>query len=101
MYFPEKDRLLSSVATYGSRDLLGGGTPRPTCLVGSEPQQKQEEEEEEALRRKLKYFFMSPCDKYHAKGRKPFKLGLQLLKIVIVTVQVETASSSDLTSSTI
>lgn len=44
--------------------------------------------EEEALRRKLKYFFMSPCDKYHAKGRKPFKLILQLLKIVIVTVQV-------------
>lgn len=44
--------------------------------------------EEEALRRKLKYFFMSPCDKYHAKGRKPFKLILQLIKIVIVTVQV-------------
>ena len=44
--------------------------------------------EEEALRRKLKYFFMSPCDKYYAKGRKPFKLGLQLLKIIIVTVQV-------------
>src|SRR4029434_2704963 len=47
--------------------------------------------EEEALRRKLKYFFMSPCDKFHAKGRKPFKLGLQLLKIVIVTVQVDHA----------
>ena len=44
--------------------------------------------EEEALRRDLKYFFMSPCDKYHAKGRKPIKLGLQLLKIIIVTVQV-------------
>uniref|UniRef100_A0AAY4BBF1 Polycystin cation channel PKD1/PKD2 domain-containing protein n=1 Tax=Denticeps clupeoides TaxID=299321 RepID=A0AAY4BBF1_9TELE len=43
---------------------------------------------EEELRRKLKYFFMSPCDKYHAKGRKPFKLGLQLLKILIVTVQL-------------
>ncbi|CAL8333686.1 unnamed protein product [Merluccius merluccius] len=44
--------------------------------------------EEEDLRRDLKYFFMSPCDKYHAKGRKPFKLGLQLLKIVIVTIQL-------------
>ncbi|KAG5853846.1 hypothetical protein ANANG_G00030890 [Anguilla anguilla] len=31
---------------------------------------------------------MSPCDKFHAKGRKPFKLGLQMLKIVIVTVQL-------------
>uniref|UniRef100_A0A671Y410 Mucolipin TRP cation channel 1 n=1 Tax=Sparus aurata TaxID=8175 RepID=A0A671Y410_SPAAU len=66
------DRLLSSVASYGSRELLG----------------EKQEEEEEALRRKLKYFFMSPCDKYHAKGRKPFKLGLQLLKIIIVTVQL-------------
>lgn len=88
------------MASYGSRELLGVGTPRPTCLVGSEPEQKQEEEEE-ALRRKLKYFFMSPCDKYHAKGRKPFKLGLQLLKIVIVTVQVDTASGCELILSTI
>lgn len=100
-YFVEKDRLFSSVATYGSQDALVSGTPRPTCLVGSEPHQKQEEEEEDALRRKLKYFFMSPCDKYHAKGRKPFKLGLQLLKIIIVTVQVDTVSNSDLTSSII
>ncbi|XP_045928122.1 mucolipin-1-like [Micropterus dolomieu] len=83
----EKDRLLSSVASYGPRDLLGAGSPRPTSLVGSEPRQQQEEEEE-VLRRKLKYFFMSPCDKYHAKGRKPFKLALQLLKIIIVTLQL-------------
>uniref|UniRef100_UPI003AAB80AE mucolipin-1b isoform X2 n=1 Tax=Centroberyx gerrardi TaxID=166262 RepID=UPI003AAB80AE len=83
----KKDRLFSSVSSYGSQDLLGGGNPRPTGLVGSELRQQQEEEEE-ALRRKLKYFFMSPCDKYHAKGRKPFKLGLQLLKIIIVTVQL-------------
>ncbi|XP_014834013.1 PREDICTED: mucolipin-1-like isoform X1 [Poecilia mexicana] len=44
--------------------------------------------EEEAIRRKLKYFFMSPCDKYHAKGRKPFKLVLQVLKIFAVTAQL-------------
>uniref|UniRef100_A0A671P335 Mucolipin-1-like n=1 Tax=Sinocyclocheilus anshuiensis TaxID=1608454 RepID=A0A671P335_9TELE len=46
------------------------------------------DQEEEALRRKLKYFFMSPCEKYQAKGRKPFKLVLQILKILIVTIQV-------------
>uniref|UniRef100_A0A1A8S1G9 Mucolipin 1 n=3 Tax=Nothobranchius TaxID=28779 RepID=A0A1A8S1G9_9TELE len=85
----EKDRLLSSVSGYGSRDVLGDGSPRPTSLSGSGlHQQLKEEDEEEALRRKLKYFFMNPCDKYHAKGRKPFKLGLQLLKIIIVTVQL-------------
>uniref|UniRef100_A0A3B4EVB7 Mucolipin-1-like n=1 Tax=Pundamilia nyererei TaxID=303518 RepID=A0A3B4EVB7_9CICH len=45
-------------------------------------------EEEEAICRKLKYFFMSPCDKYHAKGRYPFKLILQLAKIFFVTAQL-------------
>lgn len=79
----EKDELFSPVSSYRSDD-LSGRNPRLTGLVGSELKQQQEE----ALRRKLKYFFMSPCDKYHAKGRKPFKLVLQLLKILIVTVQV-------------
>ncbi|KAM8825025.1 mucolipin-1b isoform 1-T1 [Synchiropus picturatus] len=82
----EKDRLLSPRSGYGSQDHVGSRDARPATLVGSSVH--QHEEEEEALRRKLKYFFMSPCDKYHAKGRKPFKLGLQLLKIVIVTVQL-------------
>uniref|UniRef100_A0A672NW49 Mucolipin-1-like n=1 Tax=Sinocyclocheilus grahami TaxID=75366 RepID=A0A672NW49_SINGR len=31
---------------------------------------------------------MSPCEKYQAKGRKPFKLVLQILKILIVTIQL-------------
>lgn len=70
----------------------GGHGIRPSLdLQGSSLQKEAQEEdlaEEEALRRKLKYFFMSPCDKYHAKGRKPYKLVLQLLKIIIVTVQV-------------
>ncbi|XP_024289185.1 mucolipin-1-like isoform X1 [Oncorhynchus tshawytscha] len=81
----EKDELFSPVSSYRSDD-LSGRNPRVTGLVGSELRQQQQEEE--ALRRKLKYFFMSPCDKYHAKGRKPFKLVLQLLKILIVTVQL-------------
>ncbi|XP_042560915.1 mucolipin-3 [Clupea harengus] len=40
------------------------------------------------FRRKLKYFFMNPCEKFHARSRKPWKLMLQLLKIVIITVQL-------------
>ncbi|XP_056089260.1 mucolipin-3 isoform X2 [Rhinichthys klamathensis goyatoka] len=47
-----------------------------------------EEEEEEEFRRKLKYFFMNPCDKYTARGRKPWKLILQILKIAVVTIQL-------------
>lgn len=60
-----------------------------SCLNATQtPHWLRSHQEEECLRRKLKYFFMSPCDKYHAKGRKPFKLILQLLKIIIVTAQV-------------
>lgn len=81
------------MSSYGSQDVLGCRSDHPAGAADSEfhrrLRDKDEGEEEEALRRKLKYFFMSPCDKYHAKGRKPFKLGLQLLKIIIVTVQVD------------
>ena len=45
----------------------------------------------EHLRRKIKYYFMNPCEKYHARGRKPWKLLLQLIKIIIITIQVESS----------
>ncbi|KAG5275641.1 hypothetical protein AALO_G00122940 [Alosa alosa] len=44
--------------------------------------------EVERFRRKLKYFFMNPCEKYKARGRKPWKLILQIIKVVIITVQL-------------
>ncbi|KAM4749900.1 mucolipin-1a isoform 2-T2 [Anableps anableps] len=94
----EHKGLLSSVTHYGSTESNSEHdhqansndsshnnqnfpTPAASHWVGAN-------QEEEAIRRKLKYFFMSPCDKYHAKGRKPFKLILQLLKIFIVTAQL-------------
>ncbi|RXN36819.1 mucolipin-3 isoform X2 [Labeo rohita] len=46
------------------------------------------EQEEEKFRRKLKYFFMSPCDKYKARRRKPWKLMLQIIKVAVVTIQL-------------
>jgi hypothetical protein len=46
--------------------------------------------EVEDFRRRLKYFFMNPCEKYRARGRKPWKLTLQILKIAIITIQVNT-----------
>ncbi|KAL1006095.1 hypothetical protein UPYG_G00067820 [Umbra pygmaea] len=90
----EKDRLFSSVSRgYGSSDGSSeqsdqGHSHGNAVATAASGNWVGAEEEEEALRRKLKYFFMSPCDKFHAKGRKPVKLGLQLLKIVIVTVQL-------------
>lgn len=42
----------------------------------------------EDFRRRLKYFFMNPCEKYRARGRKPWKLMIQIVKIAIITIQV-------------
>ncbi|XP_014643824.1 PREDICTED: mucolipin-2 isoform X3 [Ceratotherium simum simum] len=43
---------------------------------------------EECLRQDLKFYFMSPCEKYRARHQIPWKLGLQILKIVMVTAQL-------------
>ncbi|XP_034713094.1 mucolipin-1a isoform X1 [Etheostoma cragini] len=94
----EREGLSSSVTHYGSTDNSGEHDHRsndqcknhsnhlfPTTAEGH---WVGADVEEEAIRRKLKYFFMSPCDKFYAKGRKPYKLILQLLKIIIVTAQL-------------
>ncbi|XP_032482216.1 mucolipin-1 isoform X1 [Phocoena sinus] len=70
----ETERLLTPKPGYGTQV---GPSPAPSTPP-----------EEEDLRRRLKYFFMSPCDKFRAKGRKPFKLMLQVVKILVVTVQL-------------
>lgn len=75
----ETERLLSPSPGYGTQE---GTSPAPPTPL-----------EEEDLRRRLKYFFMSPCDKFRAKGRKPFKLMLQVVKILVVTVQVRPAGA--------
>nr|XP_046246918.1 mucolipin-2 [Scatophagus argus] len=43
---------------------------------------------EENLRDDLKYYFMSPCEKYRARRHIPWKLGVQILKIVMITTQL-------------
>uniref|UniRef100_A0A7N9CNH9 Mucolipin TRP cation channel 1 n=1 Tax=Macaca fascicularis TaxID=9541 RepID=A0A7N9CNH9_MACFA len=70
----ETERLLTPNPGYGTQV---GPSPAPPTPP-----------EEEDLRRRLKYFFMSPCDKFRAKGRKPCKLMLQVVKILVVTVQL-------------
>lgn len=40
------------------------------------------------MRRKLKFWFMNPLDKWKAKGKFPWKLLLQLIKIIFVTIQI-------------
>ncbi|KAI4806466.1 hypothetical protein KUCAC02_017291 [Chaenocephalus aceratus] len=49
---------------------------------------------EDTLRDDLKYYFMSPCEKYRARGQKRWKLVVQILKIVMITTQVCTVGLS-------
>lgn len=44
--------------------------------------------QEENLRDDLKFYFMSPCEKYRARRHVPWKLGVQILKIVMITTQL-------------
>ncbi|XP_026201741.1 mucolipin-3 isoform X3 [Anabas testudineus] len=55
---------------------------------GPLPRSEEDLDNVECLRRKIKYFFMNPCEKYHARGRKPWKLILQIIKIAIITIQL-------------
>lgn len=43
---------------------------------------------EERLRRKLKFFFMNPIEKWQARQRFPYKFVVQLIKIILVTIQI-------------
>ncbi|KAM9383865.1 mucolipin-2 [Pholidichthys leucotaenia] len=43
---------------------------------------------EENLRDDLKYYFMSPCEKYRARRQIPWKMGVQILKIIMITTQL-------------
>ncbi|XP_042242330.1 mucolipin-3-like isoform X2 [Homarus americanus] len=40
------------------------------------------------MRRRLKFFFMNPMEKWHARQRFPWKLLLQIFKIIVVTAQL-------------
>ena len=40
------------------------------------------------LRRRVKFFFMDPCSKFKARRHIPWKMGLQFIKILIITGQV-------------
>ncbi|XP_004639351.1 mucolipin-2 isoform X2 [Octodon degus] len=50
--------------------------------------QLDSEVKEERLREDLRFYFMNPCEKYRARHQIPWKLGLQILKILMVTTQL-------------
>ena len=42
----------------------------------------------EVMKMKIKYHFMNPIQKFRARRRKPWKLVIQIVKIVLITLQV-------------
>ena len=42
----------------------------------------------EVMKTKIRYHYMNPLQKFRARRRKPWKLVLQIVKIVLVTLQV-------------
>ena len=44
--------------------------------------------EEESLKRKLKFFYMNPIEKWNSKRKFPFKLLILIVKIILVTIQL-------------
>lgn len=44
--------------------------------------------QEDRLRRKLQFFFMNPIEKWQARHKFPFKFVIQLIKIIVVTIQL-------------
>ena len=85
----ENDPLLTDVLQPGrdnhfSRDELFDNSLLSTSFSTN----NSVDDEEDRIRKKLQWFFKNPYEKYTEKGRKPWKLVLQVIKIILVTVQV-------------
>lgn len=48
----------------------------------------------ERMRRKLRFFFMNPIEKWQARRRFPWKLLVQVFKIVVITLQISLFGST-------
>ncbi len=84
---------MASLPRYGSvniseRDAAGGGG-RQASNNDSRPDVTESGEDlADTMRRRLRFFFMNPLEKWETKRQFPYKLAIQLIKIFFVTVQV-------------
>lgn len=65
-------------------NLLNGST----LPINATPIRLNRNDQGQYIRAKLRYFFMSPCWKWHLKRRCPWKAWFQILKIIVLTIQV-------------
>lgn len=87
----ERYSLGSSINVSGRRDsVVPYVDPSETCVRDGvhEELARQPRAMERYIRLKLRRFFMNPLEKWRHSGRFPWKLTLQIFKLVVVTVQV-------------
>ncbi|XP_026278920.1 mucolipin-3 isoform X1 [Frankliniella occidentalis] len=69
-------------AGYGTNQGASPSSSNPPCPEICTDQ------EVERMQRRLRFFFMNPIEKWHAKQRFPYKFLIQVIKIVLVTTQL-------------
>lgn len=94
---PTVQQLVSSSAEAGDYDSAEECTPTRRLLNDDATSWEETDEDpgadrfphvRERMRRKLRFFFMNPIEKFQAKKRMPWKLLLQVVKIALVTLQL-------------
>ncbi|KAF7280560.1 hypothetical protein GWI33_005761 [Rhynchophorus ferrugineus] len=78
---PQVDK---GVETMGDSDDEQCGIQHPRCYHNTVTPLLTEER----MRRKLQFFFMNPIEKWQAKSRFPYKFVVQVIKIILVTMQL-------------
>lgn len=88
---PTIQQLVSSHAESAAYDSAEGATTvgdPSSCEESYDQAAELHPDVRDRMRRKLRFFFMNPIEKFQAKKRIPWKLVLQVVKIALVTVQL-------------
>ncbi|XP_016919158.1 mucolipin-3 [Apis cerana] len=72
----------------GENELLNEAVSSSHSTITDQPISNMSLFTEEKMRRKLKFFFMNPIEKWQAKRRFPYKFIVQVIKILLVTIQL-------------
>lgn len=90
----KSSEMTHSYGTTLSKDVPNAGNGQRTNLGGSPSSSNApchdlcSDQEVERMKRRLRFFFMNPIEKWQAKNRFPYKFLLQLVKIFLVTSQL-------------
>lgn len=67
---------------------MSSSTSQPSVASSSSQLSPMSAFNEDRMRRKLQFFFMNPIEKWQARRKFPYKFAVQLVKIVVLTIQL-------------